>query len=60
MHLGVGDGCWNGCSCRPDARAAQQLYLSCGFEVLTVDFTTAPGQLPYWLMARRPQHAEQK
>jgi len=28
--------------------------------VLTVDFTTAPGQLPYWLMARRPQHAEQK
>jgi ribosomal protein S18 acetylase RimI-like enzyme len=41
-------------SCRPDALPAQQLYLSCGFHVLTTDFTTAPGQLPYWLMARRP------
>lgn len=41
-------------SCRPDAEAAQQLYLSAGFEVLTKDFRTAPGQLGYWLLARGP------
>jgi ribosomal protein S18 acetylase RimI-like enzyme len=42
-------------SCRPDAEPAQQLYLNCGFERLTTDFTTAPGQMPYWLMARPPR-----
>lgn len=42
-------------SCHPDARPAQSLYLSRGFEVLAEDFRTAPGQVGYWLMARRPQ-----
>jgi hypothetical protein len=42
-------------SCRPDVPAAHQLYVSSGFEILTTDFTTAPGQMPYWLMARRPR-----
>lgn len=41
-------------SCHPAARAAQSLYLSCGFELLTDCFRTAPGQLGYWLMSRRP------
>jgi ribosomal protein S18 acetylase RimI-like enzyme len=41
-------------SCHPEARPAQSLYLACGFELLTTEFRTAPGQLGYWLMARRP------
>ncbi len=41
-------------SCHPDATPAQSLYLSRGFEVLSEDFRTAPGQLGYLLMARRP------
>lgn len=39
-------------SCHPNAQAAQALYLSCGFQLLTDDFRTAPGQMGYWLMAR--------
>jgi ribosomal protein S18 acetylase RimI-like enzyme len=41
-------------SCHPEARPAQALYLACGFELLTTEFRTAPGQLGYWLMARKP------
>ncbi len=39
-------------SCHPDATAAQRLYLSCGFTVLSKTFSTAPEQPDYWLMAR--------
>jgi ribosomal protein S18 acetylase RimI-like enzyme len=39
-------------SCHPDATAAQQLYLSRGWQTLSVDFRTQPGQLGYWLMVR--------
>lgn len=41
-------------SCHPDAGPAQSLYLSSGFDVLAEDFRTAPGQVGYLLMARRP------
>lgn len=41
-------------SCHPEAKAAQSLYMSCGFQVLSGEFRTAPGQLGYLLMARRP------
>jgi ribosomal protein S18 acetylase RimI-like enzyme len=37
-------------SCHPEAAAAQGLYLSQGWTVLTKDFSA--GQLAYWLMAR--------
>lgn len=43
--------------CRPDALPAQQLYLRRGFQVLTEEFTTAAGQMPYWLMARRTDYS---
>lgn len=41
-------------SCHPSAEPAQALYRSCGFELLTPDFRTAPSQMGYWLMARPP------
>lgn len=41
-------------SCHPGANPAQTLSLSCGFELLTDEFHTAPDQLGYWLMSRRP------
>lgn len=41
-------------SCHPDAGAAQLLYRACGFQTLSEDFRTAPGQLGYLLMARAP------
>jgi GNAT superfamily N-acetyltransferase len=37
-------------SCHPEAIAAQRLYLSRGWTVLTTDF--GPAQVSYWLMAR--------
>lgn len=41
-------------SCHPDASAAQKLYLSRGWQTLSVDFRTQPGQPGYWLMAKPP------
>lgn len=51
--LETGSGAGTGAlSCHPQAIGAQQLYLSEGWQVLTRNFRTTPGQLGYWLMAK--------
>jgi ribosomal protein S18 acetylase RimI-like enzyme len=40
-------------SVHPDAVAAQRLYQSRGWEILTKDFRTEPSQLAYWVMGRQ-------
>jgi len=37
-------------SCHPAATAAQRFYLSQGWQVITTDFRTRPGQLAFWVM----------
>lgn len=37
-------------SCHPDATAAQRFYLSQGWQTVTTEFRTRPGQLAYWVM----------
>jgi ribosomal protein S18 acetylase RimI-like enzyme len=37
-------------SCHPAAEAAQQFYLSEGWQTLTKQFRTQPAQLAYWVM----------
>jgi ribosomal protein S18 acetylase RimI-like enzyme len=44
-------------SCHPDATAARRLYLSRGWQTLSVDFRTQPGQLGYWLMVKPPTNS---